>query len=194
MPDIQHRTFHRVSRPEIRDGAMHPSPVACILEAGDDGVAHGFLRRILAPEGAEDGSCGGFVFGGGGELVGDFVDEGFKAEDVAEELAFVSAVVGHAAGFVELCAVSQAFGCIGGLDACTSSRPLIHSSTVSSFSRAKSWRCWIRLVVSFRTLGVAFGPVALITACVKWGLNLCCLLSETAPFEVILDRVPQSAV
>ena len=44
----------------------------------------------------------------------------------------------------------------------------------------------MRLVVSFRTRGVALGPVALMTACVKCGLNLCSLLSDTAPFEVIV--------
>ena len=41
------------------------------------------------------------------------LDEGFEAEDVAEELAFVAAVVGHAAGFVELCVVSQNSGRVG---------------------------------------------------------------------------------
>lgn len=62
----------------------------------------------------------------------------------------------------------------------TNSKPAIHSSTVSSFSRAKSCKCWIKLAVSCLTLGVAFGPVALITDCVKSGLNLCVLPFVTA--------------
>ena len=103
MPDVQHSALNGLPRAEIRDSAVHPRPIARVFEALDDGVAHGFLRGILAPEGAEDGGRGGFVCGGRGELVGYFVDEGFEAEDVAEELAFVAAVVGHAAGFVELC-------------------------------------------------------------------------------------------
>lgn len=74
----------------------------------------------------------------------------------------------------------------------TSSTPIIHSSTVSSFSRAKSCRCWIKLEVSCLTRGVAFGPVAAMTCCVKLGLNLCALLSCTAASGIVSDMMIQS--
>ena len=53
----------------------------------------------------------------------------------------------------------------------TISTPAIHSSTVRSFSRAKSWICCIKLCTTCRIRGDALGPVALSTVWVKLGSN-----------------------
>lgn len=139
-------------------------------------------------EWTQDSGRGGFVGRVGRELVGYLIDERFEAKDVAEKLTFVALLIGHLAGCIYLYAVSRSNYAATFLWArCTSSTPSIHSSTLSSFSRAKSWRCCIKLVVSCLTRGVAFGPVALMTACVKFGLTLCSLLfCTTVPLVVIL--------
>lgn len=48
----------------------------------------------------------------------------------------------------------------------------IHSSTVISFSLAKSCKCLNKLGMTCASLGFALGPVAEITASVNLGLNL----------------------
>lgn len=102
MPDIDNGAFNRRTCFEIRDCAVHPRAIAVLLDAVDDARAHVHLGGVVAVKGTQDGGCGGLVGGSGGELVGDFVDERFEAEHVAEELAFVAFGVGHAAGFVHL--------------------------------------------------------------------------------------------
>lgn len=54
----------------------------------------------------------------------------------------------------------------------TISTPAIHSSTVISFSLAKSCICCIRLAMTFLVRGAALGPAALMTFWVKLGSNL----------------------
>lgn len=49
--------------------------------------------------------------------------------------------------------------------------PIIHSSTDNSVSRAKSWTCLINDPRTSRVLGVALGPIALMTLLVKSGSN-----------------------
>lgn len=50
--------------------------------------------------------------------------------------------------------------------------PNIHSSTVSSVSRAKSWTCLIRQDRTSRFRGVVLGPMVSMTCWVKFGSNL----------------------
>lgn len=50
--------------------------------------------------------------------------------------------------------------------------PCIHSSTVMSFSRAKSWICLIRLPKTCLMRGLALGPMELTTLSVKLGSYL----------------------
>ena len=51
------------------------------------------------------------------------------------------------------------------------STPAIHSSTVNSVSRAKSWTCLIKLVMTCLRRGDVFGPIESMTCCVKCGSN-----------------------
>ena len=50
--------------------------------------------------------------------------------------------------------------------------PIIHSSTLSSVSRAKSWTCLIKQPRTSRFRGVVLGPMVSMTCCVKFGSNL----------------------
>lgn len=104
MPDIQNSTFNGLPRPIVCNYSMHLRSIALAnsLSILYDAVAHRELGCVGAPEGSKNGGCGRLVCGIGSELVGDFVDEGLEAEDVAEELALVPLVVGPAAGFVHL--------------------------------------------------------------------------------------------
>lgn len=104
MPDIQNSTFNGLPRPIVCNYSMHLRSIALANSLGVlyDAIAHRELGCVGAPEGPENGGCGWLVCRIGSELVGDFVDEGLEAEDVAEELALVSLVVGPAAGFVHL--------------------------------------------------------------------------------------------
>ena len=101
MPDVELGVLDRLAGEVVFDNAVHVG-VVTVRDIVHDGVVHGAARGIGAPEGAEDRGARWEGGRGGGELVGDFVDEGFKADDVAEELAFVTDGGGHAAGFVDL--------------------------------------------------------------------------------------------
>lgn len=57
MPDIHDRALDGLSSPEVRDSAMHPRPIARLVDLiGDDACAHSKLGRVVAVEGPEDGS------------------------------------------------------------------------------------------------------------------------------------------
>jgi hypothetical protein len=182
VPHIDNCALDRLARQEIRNDAVHPRPVALLIDlVGHDAAAHGQLGRVVPVKRSEDSGGCGLVDSIRREFVGYFVNEGFEAENIAEELAFVAFVVRHFSGGVHLDMVRM--WCVANcrsLFTHTNSTPCIHSSTVSSFSLAKSWRCWTKPAVSCLTRGVAFGPVALMTACVKFGLNLCGVLPVTA--------------
>lgn len=95
VPDVELGAGDGLAADEVGHAPEHVGVVGVGEVVEHDAVAHVALGRVLAPEGAEDGRRGGQVVGGGGERVGDFVDEGFDAEDVVHELGLVAAVVGH---------------------------------------------------------------------------------------------------
>lgn len=101
VPDVELGGGDGGVREVVLDEAVHVRVVAGGEVVHDAGV-HGAARGVGAPEGAEDRGGGGEGGGGDGELGSNFVDEGFEAEDVAEELAFVAHGRGHPAGFVDL--------------------------------------------------------------------------------------------
>lgn len=68
-----------------------------------------------------------------------------------------------------------------------SSTPSIHSSTVSSISRAKSWTCLMSAPITSLIRGLVLGPIASMTFCVKFGSNLCVAGAAPFLFSVVLD-------
>lgn len=95
MPDIQLRAFDRLAGLGRKDAAGEVV-VFCFWAGVRDGMhdagSHGQDGRVGAPERAQDCGCCG-VGGGGlgfGQLVeSGFVNEGFEAQNVTDELSFV---------------------------------------------------------------------------------------------------------
>jgi hypothetical protein len=120
VPDVDFDVGDGPAGGVVGDSAVHVRYVAALVFV-NDGVSQGTFGGAVAPEGAENlervrlrrgggekergvertyGSGGRLIGGFVGEGVCDFVDEGFEAEDVLEELAFVTFAVRHSAGFV----------------------------------------------------------------------------------------------
>jgi hypothetical protein len=93
--------FHRNARLDVGHGAAHVYPVARAVETCYDGCADRLLRGVFLVEGAQDGGRGRLVGRVGDDLVRSFVDECLDTGDVAEDMAFVAAVVGYAARLIE---------------------------------------------------------------------------------------------
>ena len=154
-------------------------------------------------------SCGGgLVCGFVGKSVSDLVDQRLETKDILQKLAFVALVVRHPTSLVQLerskevsikpqvlttlheFASQQGFntdtkskkrGTLRPEKEHTISTAAVHSSTVISFSLAKSCKCLIKLGITCASLAFAFGPVAAITASVNFGLKREVLVEPAPP-------------
>jgi hypothetical protein len=149
--------------------------------------------------------CGGrLIRGFVGKSISDLIDQRLKTKDILQKLTFVSLVVRHPTGLVQLedsyevnktsessskiVSNEDLIGTRGKKKTAlphTISTAAVHSSTVISFSLAKSCKCLNKLGITCASLAFAFGPVAAITESVNVGLKREVFV-ESAPLVALL--------
>jgi len=200
LPDVKDGARDALARRQVRDGAVHLGDAAARARVLDDGATQVAEGRVGRPERPQDGRRGGVDIALGNDLVGDLVNEPVRFSRVSNAVRPIGSAGGGQstpkwecgnthdskpstsemrwASFLVLVEIWPIE-----LTKCT---PAIHSSVVSSTSRAKSCRWRRRALKTTRLRSVTLGPMVLMQWSVKPGSNrLAGLASPLVPLVCV---------
>jgi hypothetical protein len=174
LSDVDDCAWNSLSSQEIGNFAVHEGRVSAGSGILNYATTERAERGVGGPEGPEDGGGGG-VRTFGQQLVGDFVDESADISFWCKFLKSVTTYDSRPRTSEILCPSFRTLVLIWPMEL-TKWTPIIHSSTESSTSREKSWRCLMRAEETSRLRASVLGPIVSIQCWVKLGSNLDCAI------------------